>query len=139
MKARQREARQFEDGCFVQWRHLNTGRQRQPRSTRRELAVLYFLQVAGAAAGSALDGEADSGYADGIGGSGQKRGRGGVLGQQRTVLPRQHLYSRSVWWDYLNNPEQAKNPKTRLGKQFRKRFRIPYELFCVIVDRAVHE
>ena len=74
MKARQREARQFEDGCFVQWRHLNTGRQRQPRSTRRELAVLYFLQVAGAAAGSALDGEADSGYADGIGGSGRSAG-----------------------------------------------------------------
>ena len=141
MKARQREARQFEDACFVQWRLLNTGRQRKSRAVRREVAVLYFLQVAGVAAGISAHDDNDDVDADVCNqGPGQKRGRGrgGVHGQQRTVFPKPG-YARSVWWDYLNNPDEAGDPKSRLGKQFRKRFRIPFKLFCVILDRAVQE
>ena len=37
-------------------------------------------------------------------------------------------YKESLWWKLIHNP-QVHDPNHRMGKQFRHRFRVPFEIF----------
>ena len=44
-------------------------------------------------------------------------------------------YKESLWWKLIHNP-QVHDPNHRMGKQFRRRFRVPFEIFQKLLQTA---
>jgi hypothetical protein len=55
--------------------------------------------------------------------------------KSRTSVPRDKDYWRSPWGKLLRNPS-VKVPGSYFAKQFRRRFRIPYELFYPLIEEC---
>ena len=64
--------------------------------------------------------------------------RSRVIKRSRKVIERKDPYGRSFWADYLDPSvlERVSDPTTYEGKQFRRRFRVPFPVFLDLLEKT---